>query len=194
MPFEQKTATAVAFVKDGRGLINVNGAPIENVEPELLRYKILEPVLLLNQDTFSKVDIRVRVKGGGHTAQIYAIRQAIAKGIVAFYQKCECSPSPVRPSLGCLLAILLACVCVPYTYTDTYTRTHGRWPESTQINLCFGPPSPHPPTDIDEAKKNELKETLLAYDRTLLVADPRRCEPKKFGGPSARARYQKSYR
>jgi len=45
----------VAFVKDGRGLINVNGAPIENVEPELLRYKILEPVLLLNQDTFSKV-------------------------------------------------------------------------------------------------------------------------------------------
>jgi small subunit ribosomal protein S16e len=47
---------------------------------------------------------------------------------------------------------------------------------------------------VDEAKKNELKETLLAYDRTLLVADPRRCEPKKFGGPSARARYQKSYR
>ena len=24
--------------------------------------------------------------------------------------------------------------------------------------------------------------------RTLLVTDPRRCEPKKFGGPSARAR------
>ena len=31
----------------------------------------------------------------------------------------------------------------------------------------------------------------MAYDRTLLVADPRRCEPKKFGGPGARARYQK---
>ena len=59
-------------------------------------------------------------------------------------------------------------------------------------------PQPHTharaSTDVDEAKKNELKETLLAYDRTLLVADPRRCEPKKFGGPSARARYQKSYR
>jgi ribosomal protein S9 len=27
-----------------------------------------------------------------------------------------------------------------------------------------------------------------------LVADPRRCEPKKYGGPGARARYQKSYR
>ena len=47
---------------------------------------------------------------------------------------------------------------------------------------------------IDESSKNEIKEILLAYDRTLLVADPRRCEPKKFGGPSARARYQKSYR
>ncbi|CAF3829262.1 unnamed protein product, partial [Adineta steineri] len=24
--------------------------------------------------------------------------------------------------------------------------------------------------------------------------DPRRCEPKKFGGPGARSKYQKSYR
>lgn len=28
------------------------------------------------------VDIRVRVSGGGHTSQVYAIRQAIAKSIV----------------------------------------------------------------------------------------------------------------
>jgi hypothetical protein len=27
----------------------------------------------------------------------------------------------------------------------------------------------------------------------LLVADPRRCEPKKFGGRGARARFHKSY-
>jgi ribosomal protein S9 len=48
--------------------------------------------------------------------------------------------------------------------------------------------------DVDEASKREIKDILVAYDRTLLVADPRRCEPKKFGGPGARARYQKSYR
>lgn len=48
--------------------------------------------------------------------------------------------------------------------------------------------------DVDEASKKELKDILIQYDRTLLVADPRRCEPKKFGGPGARARYQKSYR
>lgn len=48
--------------------------------------------------------------------------------------------------------------------------------------------------DVDEASKKEVKDILIQYDRTLLVADPRRCEPKKFGGPGARARYQKSYR
>ena len=32
---------------------------------------------------------------------------------------------------------------------------------------------------VDEASKKELKDILLSYDRTLLVADPRRCEPKK---------------
>lgn len=46
--------------------------------------------------------------------------------------------------------------------------------------------------DVDEASKAEIKKKLVQYDRTLLVADPRRCEPKKFGGAGARARYQKS--
>jgi ribosomal protein S9 len=50
------------------------------------------------------------------------------------------------------------------------------------------------PADVDEASKREIKEIFIQYDKTLLVADSRRCEPKKFGGPSARARYQKSYR
>ncbi|KAG5463046.1 MAG: hypothetical protein BJ554DRAFT_2159, partial [Olpidium bornovanus] len=47
---------------------------------------------------------------------------------------------------------------------------------------------------VDEASKKEIKDILIAHDRSLLVADPRRCEPKKFGGAGARARYQKSYR
>jgi len=57
------------------------------------------------------VDIRVRVKGGGYTSQIYAVRQAIAKAIVAYYQKY-----------------------------------------------------------VDEASKKEIKEILMSYDRSLLVA------------------------
>ena len=40
----------------------------------------------------------------------------------------------------------------------------------------------------------ELKEKFNQYDRTMLVGDPRRSEPKKYGGPGARARKQKKYR
>merc|ERR1712080_588860 len=47
---------------------------------------------------------------------------------------------------------------------------------------------------VDEQSKQEIKDILVQFDRSLLVADPRRNEPKKFGGPGARARYQKSYR
>jgi len=34
----------------------------------------------------------------------------------------------------------------------------------------------------------------LKYDRTMVAGDPRRGEPKKVGGPGARAKDQKSYR
>lgn len=43
-------------------------------------------------------------------------------------------------------------------------------------------------------KSAHLKSTFLKLDRTLIAGDPRRKEPKKFGGPGARARDQKSYR
>jgi len=48
-----------------------------------------EPILLLGRDRYSAVDIRIRVKGGGQVAQVYAVRQAIAKSLVAYYQKCK---------------------------------------------------------------------------------------------------------
>ncbi|XP_038051826.1 40S ribosomal protein S16 [Patiria miniata] len=131
----KKTATAVAHCKRGKGVLRVNGRPLEMIEPQVLKYKLMEPLLLLGKERFGGVDIRVRVKGGGRIAQIYAIRQAISKSLVSYYQKY-----------------------------------------------------------VDEASKKEIKDILIQYDRSLLVADPRRCEPKKFGGPGPRARYQKSYR
>ena len=39
-----------------------------------------------------------------------------------------------------------------------------------------------------------LKEAYSDYDRNLLVSDHRHKEKKKFGGPGARSKYQKSYR
>ena len=47
---------------------------------------------------------------------------------------------------------------------------------------------------VDEESKDEARRDLLNYDKLLLVADYRRLEPKKYGGPGARSRKQKSYR
>ncbi len=41
---------------------------------------------------------------------------------------------------------------------------------------------------------DSLKSRMLGFDRSLLIDDPRRVEPKKFKGPKARARFTKSYR
>lgn len=43
-------------------------------------------------------------------------------------------------------------------------------------------------------RSKRLRSTYLEYDRTMLAGDGRRKESKKFGGPGARARKQKSYR
>mgnify|MGYP003882198313 FL=1 len=39
-----------------------------------------------------------------------------------------------------------------------------------------------------------VREKFIEYDRTMLAGDPRRKEPKKYGGRGARARFQTSYR
>merc|ERR1712072_919280 len=134
----KREAVAVAFVKKGKGLIKVNGTPIELVQPETLRFKVWEPVLLLGANRYREVDIRIRVKGGGYTSQIYGIRQAIAKALVAWYQKY-----------------------------------------------------------VDEASKREIKEILMSYDRSLLVADPVAPSPRSsvvvVPAPVSRNRTVKQY-
>ena len=73
---EQKNAIAVAHCKRGKGILKINGNPVELLEPETLRHKILEPVLLVGADKFKEIDIRVRVRGGGNTSQVYGNRPA----------------------------------------------------------------------------------------------------------------------
>lgn len=43
-------------------------------------------------------------------------------------------------------------------------------------------------------KSAHLRTVFVEYDRTMLAGDSRKKEPKKFGGPGARAKVQKSYR
>jgi small subunit ribosomal protein S9 len=47
---------------------------------------------------------------------------------------------------------------------------------------------------VDQVRGSEVREKLNAYNKYLLSGDPRQAEPKKFGGPGARRKRQKSYR
>ena len=47
---------------------------------------------------------------------------------------------------------------------------------------------------VDTTQNEGLKRAYMIYDRSILVEDHRRIEPKKFGGYKARARNQTSYR
>ena len=83
----KKMATAMAPYKWVNDFIKMNGGPLEMIKPCILQYKLLEPVLFLGKELFTKVYIQVWMKGGSHMAQIYTICQSIPKAPVAYYQK-----------------------------------------------------------------------------------------------------------
>ncbi len=125
---KKKTAVARATVRDGGGRVRVNSQPVELVEPEMSRLKMLEPFRIAGDELREELDVDVRVEGGGISGQADAVRTAIARGIV------------------------------------------------------------------QHTNDAELRDAYMEFDRSLLVNDVRQSEPKKWGGPGARARYQKSYR
>ena len=124
---KRKTAVARASVQKGTGLVRINKKPVELYEPEIARWKLLEPIKIADK-YIDKINIDVNVTGGGFMSQANAARTAIAKGLVEF----------------------------------------------------TGDPS--------------LKIAFLDHDRSLLVSDSRRKEPKKPLGRGARKKRQKSYR
>jgi small subunit ribosomal protein S9 len=80
---KRKTAIARATVKEGKGRVRINNKPIEIYQPELARAKIQEPLALVPR-LAKKVDIMVKVEGGGIMGQADAVRTAIARGILEF--------------------------------------------------------------------------------------------------------------
>ncbi|WP_254530753.1 30S ribosomal protein S9 [Natrinema gelatinilyticum] len=125
---KKKTAVARATVREGEGRVRINSQPVELVEPEMSRLKMLEPFRIVGEDLRDEMDIDVRVEGGGISGQADAVRTAVARGVV------------------------------------------------------------------QHTNDAELRDAFMEFDRSLLVNDVRQSEPKKWGGPGARARYQKSYR
>jgi small subunit ribosomal protein S9 len=125
---KKKTAVARATVSEGTGRVRINAEPVELVEPEQARLKMLEPFRIAEEELRDGVDIDVIVSGGGFAGQADAARTAIARGLV------------------------------------------------------------------EHTNDAELRDAFMSFDRSLLVNDVRQSESKKWGGPGARARYQKSYR
>ncbi|QCJ46511.1 MULTISPECIES: 30S ribosomal protein S9 [Haloprofundus] len=125
---KKKTAVARATVREGEGRVRINSRPVELVDPEIARLKMLEPFRIAGDELRDDVDIDVRVNGGGFSGQADATRTAIARGLVQYFNDAE------------------------------------------------------------------LRDAYMEFDRSLLVNDVRQSESKKWGGPGARARYQKSYR
>ncbi|MGB9674711.1 MAG: 30S ribosomal protein S9, partial [Nanopusillaceae archaeon] len=82
---KRKTAIARAYIKEGKGRILINSIPLQLYEPLLARLRIMEPVILAGPEYISKVDIRVKVIGGGYMGKADAARIAIAKGLVKFF-------------------------------------------------------------------------------------------------------------
>jgi len=81
---KRKTAVARAVTKKGKGIITINGYPVEFHPVQILREKIFEPIQLVG-DKINEINIEVDVHGGGTTGQADAARTAIAKGIVEFF-------------------------------------------------------------------------------------------------------------
>jgi len=78
----RKTSVARVRIKDGKGDFVVNGKPLAvyfNIE----RDQLLVKALLDTTETSGKVDIWVRVRGGGTTGQTRAILLGIARALEA---------------------------------------------------------------------------------------------------------------
>ena len=125
---KRKTATARAVVKQGVGKVRINKTPVEIIEPEIAREKIMETLLQAGDSVWKQLDLDVKTSGGGYMGQAEAARMAIANALL-------------------------------------------KWTKSTHLRTVF-----------------------TEYDRTMVAGDARSKESKKFGGPGARAKEQKSYR
>lgn len=82
---KRKTSVARATVTKGAGRVWINKVPLELHQPQLARFKILEPINIAGAKA-EKLDIEVNVSGGGIMGQASATRTAIAKGIVQFLE------------------------------------------------------------------------------------------------------------
>ena len=78
---KRKKAKARAFISEGRGRILINSKSIDSIQPRYVQMRLKEPIVIAG-DIANKVDIEVKVEGGGVWGQTDAARTAIANALV----------------------------------------------------------------------------------------------------------------
>ena len=81
---KRKTAIAKATIKEGKGVVTLNGKSLEAF-PMLQQLELKEPLIIAEQ-VLGKLnfDISVNVASGGTASRVEASRLAIARAIVEF--------------------------------------------------------------------------------------------------------------
>jgi small subunit ribosomal protein S9 len=79
----RKTATARVYLRPGSGQIRVNARPVdEYIRSDVQKMIVRHPLVLT--ETADKLDVLVRVRGGGPTGQAGAMRHGIARALVEY--------------------------------------------------------------------------------------------------------------
>src|SRR3989337_449457 len=79
----RKTARAHVYITKGVGKVRINNVPVEMIPQETAREVIFAP-LEISGDLRNKVDISVRVKGGGFMGQASAAATAISRALTGW--------------------------------------------------------------------------------------------------------------
>ena len=80
----RKTSNAHVYITKGRGKIRINNVPLEMVNPETAREVMLAPLEIIGDELRDKVDISVRVRGGGFMGQAYSSATAMSRALIGW--------------------------------------------------------------------------------------------------------------
>ena len=78
----RKNATARTRLYSGSGVIEVNGRAIDNYFPRKSLQMVIRQPLVLSK-LLDKIDVKVRVAGGGVTGQAEAVRHGISRALLS---------------------------------------------------------------------------------------------------------------
>jgi len=95
----RKTSVARIRICEGSGKIAVNGRTVENYFTEVKdRNSVMAPLLLCEQQ--NRLDVIIKVHGGGYSGQAGAILQGLARALKNMFGKAEGAEAPPEGETG----------------------------------------------------------------------------------------------